>query len=118
MKKLSKQIKCHWCGQHLKLIDKSQTGILELECDGVHCNITINSNDKTIRTYILYHDIEDTRYKIVGDRINNTTKMYSRKGTMGYKLVMTLMYLPVGLKEGIIQLHSVYDRLKKLIIFS
>ena len=116
-------MKCHWCSKELEIVNKSSPNYLE--CPEMHAIINLAPPKmQDINEYVLYHDILDIRYKIVGlngvETIFNKlgTHLYKRIGSYRYVKQLSINYLPLKIIEDTINMEPLLNKLKKLIIFS
>jgi len=117
-------IKCHFCKHELKDRSPDYIGPLDLayECPNGHASVVLDGEE--IAGYILYWDADpdaNERYKLVGNK-GGTHLYYSPykvKYSRKYDCIFeTSAFIPIAIKENIIQMDNLIARLKKMGVFS
>jgi len=118
-------IKCHFCKHELQYQVEydGKTPDDTLECPNGHANITLDYK-KEIMRYTLYWDADpdaNERYKLIGAE-GGTFLYYSGHKVRGWRsyrcIFSTGSFIPVAIKEDIIQMDNLVARLKKMGVFS
>ena len=119
-------MKCHWCFKKLELVNLYKNGkfvrdIKRYECPDSHIEIEIKNNEiLDFSCFFFKNDYTGSiRYKL--QKINNDIYLYRRvlEKSGGYRQVMTLSNPPpLEISNDIPQVNRLYDRLKKLVIFT
>ena len=124
-------MKCHWCQQDLqKILDEDDhwTGILE--CISIHCRVDTDLSTDQISGYLLYLDNEECgkiRYKIRGSKVGfpgdagfvSVSTRVGENRKANYEQIMRFpKYIPLPIKDDVIQGKEFMQRIKKLLVFS
>lgn len=120
-----KYVSCHWCNNDLVLTNLGS--LYQLLCPEHHIEILLNNKKKHIRSYTIFYDDfprelmiigAQRRYRIISNEQINFTQLSSRRGAEGYKQLVDVPFIPLQINNGIIQATPLFDRLKKLLVFS
>lgn len=138
-------MKCPWCQSELVLPPDEdfpvygENKLTEYHCPNDHCEITVNLMEKKVYKYHFFHDIGPNRYKVQGwehisEKQNTGPKtVLLKKGRkqvqnqngrgFSYVTYYDLMievktFLTPKLVEDTFQVEPIFEKLKKLVIFT
>lgn len=139
-------IKCQWCHKDLEPIEDANditaqltaslndSNLFTLECPDIHCSITLELRegyaDRIVSYYFFLDAADGKRYKVVGNRFNNTTSFHIKRSSPKQRSFSDHPWYdcPLSIKRylafkpnketGILEGDAIFRRLKNLVIFS
>lgn len=139
-------IKCQWCQKDLEPIEDhnelitqlsasiNDSALFTLECPDIHCSITLELRegyeDRIVEYYFFTDAADGKRYKVVGNRKNNSTKFMIKRQSPHKKSFSDHPWYDCALdikrylafkpnkETGILEGDAIFRRLKNLVIFS
>lgn len=111
-------MKCYFCSRQLEIITQSYDGNF-IECPSMHMGAYIKSNN--VASYWFIWDEDDKgkkRYKMFSNCKRTTVIRYEYPQLHREQTVLDFQnYIPIEIKNDIINLDYVVNKIKKLIYF-